>query len=118
MRWPPFFKLGFNWFFMYALQAISDGDIRFVRVTNLGDFQPHPKAHLYLTWAEIMGQHCSSFFEASTLWCWFPFPTVAVAVASGLDSSWEGRPAQLLLLVPSPCGSFRPRFPVCFWSLR
>lgn len=35
---------------------VCRGDYRFVRVSNLGDFKPFPKCHLYLTWSEILGQ--------------------------------------------------------------
>mmetsp|Transcript_39380 Transcript_39380/g.53451 ORF Transcript_39380/g.53451 Transcript_39380/m.53451 type:complete len:745 (-) Transcript_39380:113-2347(-) len=43
--------------------AVVRGDYKFLRVTNLGDFRPFPKSHLNISWAEILGQHCSSFFE-------------------------------------------------------
>ena len=47
---------------MHKIQeAISQGDIRFVRVTNLGDFQPHPKAHLYLGQTGRVKPKCGSF---------------------------------------------------------
>ena len=35
---------------------VCRGDYRFVRISNLGDFKPFPKCHLYLTWSEILGQ--------------------------------------------------------------
>ena len=43
-------------------QAIQ-GEYKFMRVTNMMDFEAPPKSHLTISWAEILGQHCSSFFE-------------------------------------------------------
>ena len=45
------------------MHQIIRGDVRWLRITNLGDYKPQPKSHAFLTWAEILGQHCSSFFE-------------------------------------------------------
>lgn len=39
------------------------GGFKFLRVTNADSFQALPKNHSFITWAEILGQHCSSYFE-------------------------------------------------------
>ena len=37
------------------MQKIVRGNVRWLRVTNLGDYKPQPKSHAFLTWAEILG---------------------------------------------------------------
>eukprot|EP00039_Didymoeca_costata_P004174 m.71805 g.71805 ORF g.71805 m.71805 type:complete len:775 (+) comp12278_c0_seq3:113-2437(+) len=45
-------------------ESAQKNQLKFLRVTNLGDFKTPPKGHIKITWAEILGQHCSSFFES------------------------------------------------------
>jgi hypothetical protein len=47
------------------MQNIIQGNVKWLRITNFGDFKPQPKSHAFLTWSEILGQHCSAFFECA-----------------------------------------------------
>ena len=45
------------------MDRLRSGGFKFLRATNAGGFQDLPKTHAHITWAEFLGQHCSSYFE-------------------------------------------------------